>query len=50
MFENTFKNDVFNAVKVLGNGEVSKVRNIFLTFQKNLYLPHEVYSSVAGSL
>ena len=42
--------DVFNAVKVLGNGEVSKVRNIFLTFQKNLYLPHEVYSSVAGSL
>jgi len=40
--------DVFNAVKVLGNGEVSKVRNIFLTFQKNLYLPHEVYSSVAG--
>ena len=40
--------DVFNAVKVLGNGEVSKVRNIFLTFQKNLYLPHEVYSSIAG--
>jgi hypothetical protein len=28
--------DVFNAVKVLGNGEASKVRNIFLTFQKNL--------------
>ena len=36
--------DVFNAVKVLGNGEVSKVRNLFLTFQKNLYLPHESYS------
>jgi type I restriction enzyme R subunit len=41
--------DVFNAVKVLGNGEASKVRNIFLTFQKNLYLPREVYSTVAGS-
>ena len=40
--------DVFNAVKVLGNGEASKVRNIFLTFQKNLYLPHEFYESVAG--
>ena len=37
--------DVFNAVKVLGNGEVSKVRNLFLTFQKNLYLPHESYAS-----
>jgi type I restriction enzyme R subunit len=36
--------DVFNAVKVLGNGEVSKVRNLFLTFQKNLYLPHDAYS------
>lgn len=37
--------DVFNAVKVLGNGEPSKVRNLFLTFQKNLYLPHEIYST-----
>ena len=36
--------DVFNAVKVLGNGEPSKVRNLFLTFQKNLYLPHDSYS------
>jgi type I restriction enzyme R subunit len=36
--------DVFNAVKVLGDGEVSKVRNLFLTFQKNLYLPHDSYS------
>jgi len=40
--------DVFNAVKVLGNGEAGKVRNIFLTFQKNLYLPHKFYESVAG--
>jgi type I restriction enzyme R subunit len=40
--------DVFNAVKVLGDGEVSKVRNLFLTFQKNLYLPHTSYSSIAG--
>ena len=40
--------DVFNAVKVLGDGEVSKVRNLFLTFQKNLYLPHNSYSSIAG--
>lgn len=39
--------DVFNAIKVLGNGEVSKVRNIFLTFQKNLYLPHSSYSKVS---
>jgi len=36
--------DVFNAVKILGNGEVSKVRNLFLAFQKNLYLPHSSYS------
>jgi|694.fasta_scaffold49944_3 type I restriction enzyme R subunit len=40
--------DVFNAVKVLGNGEVSKVRNLFLTFQKNLYLPHDAYSTIAS--
>jgi type I restriction enzyme R subunit len=40
--------DVFNAVKELGNGEVSKVRNLFLTFQKNLYLPHDAYSRAAG--
>jgi type I restriction enzyme R subunit len=36
--------DVFNAVKILGNGDVSKVRNLFLAFQKNLYLPHSSYS------
>ena len=40
--------DVFNAVKVLGNGEVSKVRNLFLAFQKNLYLPHDAYSTIAS--
>ena len=40
--------DVFNAVQVLGNGEVSKVRNLFLTFQKNLYLPHDAYSTIAS--
>ena len=40
--------DVFSAVKVLGDGEVSKVRSLFLTFQKNLYLPHEAYSAIAG--
>jgi type I restriction enzyme R subunit len=38
--------DVFQGVKAVGNGEVSKVRNLFLTFQKNLYLPHDAYSSV----
>jgi type I restriction enzyme R subunit len=37
--------DVFHGVKVLGNGEPSKVRNLFLMFQKNLYLPHETYKS-----
>jgi type I restriction enzyme R subunit len=36
--------DVFNAVNILGNGEVNRVRNLFLTFQKNLYLPHNSYS------
>jgi type I restriction enzyme R subunit len=36
--------DVFNAVNILGNGEVNRVRNLFLTFQKNLYLPHTSYS------
>jgi type I restriction enzyme, R subunit len=40
--------DVFNAVKVLGNGEVGKVRNLFLAFQKNLYLPHDAYSTIAS--
>jgi type I restriction enzyme R subunit len=40
--------DVFNAVKVLGDGDVSKVRNLFLTFQKNLYLPHDAYSTIAS--
>jgi len=38
--------DVFSAVKVLGNGEVAKVRELFLTFQKNLYLPHKEYQNV----
>jgi type I restriction enzyme R subunit len=38
--------DVFSAVKVLGNGEVAKVRDLFLTFQKNLYLPHKEYQNV----
>jgi type I restriction enzyme R subunit len=40
--------DVFQGIKAVGNGEVSKVRNLFLTFQKNLYLPHNSYSSIAG--
>jgi type I restriction enzyme R subunit len=38
--------DVFHGVKVLGNGEASKVRDLFLKFQKNLYLPHETYKTV----
>jgi type I restriction enzyme R subunit len=36
--------DIHEAITVVGNGEVSKVRNLFLTFQKNLYLPHRVYA------
>ena len=40
--------DVFKGVQEVGNGEVGKVRNLFLTFQKNLYLPHSAYSSIAG--
>ncbi len=39
--------DVFSAVKVLGNGEVAKVRKLFLNFQKNLYLPHKEYQNVS---
>ena len=35
--------DVFSALKVLGNGETSVVRKLFLNFQKNLYLPHALY-------
>ena len=35
--------DVFSAIKVLGNGETSRVRNLFLEFQKKLYLPHAEY-------
>jgi len=36
--------DIFSAIKVLGDGQVSTVRNLFLNFQKNLYQPHGVYS------
>jgi type I restriction enzyme R subunit len=39
--------DVFNAVQTLGQGDVSKVRNLFLDFQKNLYLPHKEYQRVS---
>jgi len=39
--------DVFNGVKIVGDGEVSKVRDLFLTFQKYLYLPHNSYSKVS---
>jgi type I restriction enzyme R subunit len=39
--------DVFHGVKVLGDGEPSKVRNLFLIFQKNLYLPHETYKTLS---
>lgn len=35
--------DVFEGIKTLGNGEVSQVRNLFLTFQKHLYLSHKEY-------
>ncbi len=35
--------DIFHAIKVLGDGQVSSVRNLFLKFQKNLYLPHTSY-------
>ena len=40
--------DVFQGVKIVGDGEVSKVRSLFLTFQKNLYLPHEAYANAIG--
>jgi type I restriction enzyme R subunit len=34
---------LLEGVKIVGKGEVSKVRNLFLTFQKNLYLPNKEY-------
>ena len=39
--------DVFNAVQTLGKGDVGKVRQLFLDFQKNLYLPHKEYQRVS---
>ena len=39
--------DVFSAVQTLGKGDVSKVRKLFLDFQKNLYLPHKEYQRVS---
>jgi type I restriction enzyme R subunit len=39
--------DVFNAVQILGQGDVAKVRKLFLDFQKNLYLPHNEYQRVS---
>lgn len=38
--------DVFNAIKILGNDQVDVVRNLFLKFQKNLYLPHSSYAAM----
>jgi type I restriction enzyme, R subunit len=40
--------DVFAGVKILGDGQVSAVRNLFLDFQRNLYQPHAVYTSIAS--
>jgi type I restriction enzyme R subunit len=39
--------DVFHGIQQVGGGEASNVRNLFLTFQKNLYLPHIAYSQVS---
>jgi type I restriction enzyme R subunit len=39
--------DVFHAVQILGQGDVAKVRKLFLDFQKNLYLPHKEYQRVS---
>jgi type I restriction enzyme R subunit len=40
--------DVFNAIKIVGNEKVDVVRNLFLKFQKHLYMPHEQYRAVVG--
>jgi type I restriction enzyme R subunit len=40
--------DIFHAIKELGDGQVSSVRNLFLNFQKNLYLPYEQYGVVVS--
>lgn len=39
--------DVFNTVQTLGNGDVGKARELFLDFQKNLYLPRNQYQVVS---
>lgn len=39
--------DVFDAVNILGDGKASAVRDIFLSFQKNLYRPHSAYAEVS---
>ena len=39
--------DVFNAIKIVGNGEASKVRQLFLDFQKGLYQPRKEYQGVS---
>ena len=36
--------DVPEGIRIIGKGEVKKVRNLFLSFQKNLYLPNNEYS------
>ena len=36
--------DVPEGIRIIGKGEVNKVRNLFLAFQKNLYLPNNEYS------
>ena len=36
--------DVPEGIRIIGKGEVKKVRNLFLAFQKNLYLPNNEYS------
>ena len=38
--------DIFHGVKILGSGDPSKVRDLFLQFQKNLYLPHNSYNEI----
>lgn len=40
--------DIFAGVKIIGDGQVNKVRSLFLDFQKQLYLSNENYLDQAS--
>ncbi len=45
--ENRVLNAALDIFTTASKGDVSKVRKLFLDFQKNLYLPHKEYQRVS---